>query len=285
MGIKLTDTIILCAYNPKEQKASMISIPRDTFVGKTKSKATGNDKINSLYSSSPEKTMNAVSEITGIDIEYYVVINTNALINVVDIIGGVEFDVPIDMNYDDSTQNLHIHLEAGLQTINGGEAEQLLRFRKNNNGTSYSYEYGSDDYGRMRTQREFITETVKQMLQFKNITKVKSIINEVFDNVETNLTLNQILDYVPYAVNFSTENLKSQQLPGVSEKCNDLWFFIYSKTETLEVIELMKNELEGITEEDISNTTNTTNTSNTTNTTNTTNSTKNTSNSTNTSKK
>ena len=248
---KLTDTIILCAYNPKHQKASMLSIPRDTFVGESKSKAKGSDKINSLYSDSPQKTPEAVSEITGIDIKYYAVINTQALIKTVDIIGGVNFEVPINMDYDDKTQDLHIHLKKGMQNINGEEAEQLLRFRHSNpdrNGvmTTYSSEYGSDDYGRMRTQRDFIIETVKQTLQLKNITKIKSLMTNVFENLDTNLSLEMLLPYTPYAMNFNTENIESLQLPGVSDKLNNLWFFVHDDEETMELIVEMNNKLNGI---------------------------------------
>jgi LCP family protein required for cell wall assembly len=153
LGQTLTDTIMVCGYNPEAQKAFLISIPRDTFVGKNVSQATANDKINSMYSKSPKKLMSKVSEITGIDLEYYVCINNETLIELVDLIGGVEFDVPMNMNYDDATQNLHIHLKSGLQTLDGKKAEALLRFRHNNNGTSYDSDYGDNDYGRMRTRK------------------------------------------------------------------------------------------------------------------------------------
>src|SRR5699024_3279078 len=119
----------------------------------SESKATPFDKINALYSISPEKTLEAVNRITGLDIQYYIVVKTEALIQLVDAIGQVEFNVPIDMKYDDPTQDLHIDLKAGVQMIDGEKAEQLLRFRKNNDGTSYPTEYGDNDTGRMRTQR------------------------------------------------------------------------------------------------------------------------------------
>ena len=150
---ELTDTIILCGYNPKTNQAMMLSIPRDTFVGKNKNRAKGSDKINSLYTKGTNKTVEAVEELTGIDIDFYAVANNQLVIDVVDVIGGVNFEVPIDMDYDDPTQDLHIHLKQGMQKIDGEEAEQLLRFRHNNDGTSYPYEYGDNDYGRMRTQR------------------------------------------------------------------------------------------------------------------------------------
>ncbi len=237
---RLTDTIIVCSYNPQNQMASMISIPRDTFVGKNKDTAKGNQKINALYSKGVNKTVEAAEEITGIDIDYYIVVKTSALIEMVNVIGAVEFDVPIDMDYDDPTQDLHIHLKKGMQKIDGEKAEQLLRFRHNNDGTSYPAEYGDNDYGRMRTQRAFMTETVKQTLTLKNITKARMIIDTVFDNIETDLELDDLLPYVSSAVNFSTDNIISNQLPGVSDKYNSIWFFIYDKKETKKLV----NELE-----------------------------------------
>ena len=242
---RLTDTIIVCSYNPQNQMASMISIPRDTFVGKNKETAKGSQKINALYSRGVDKTVKAAEEITGIDIDYYIVVKTSALIEMVDVIGAVEFNVPIDMDYDDTSQDLHIHLKKGMQKINGEKAEQLLRFRHNNDNTSYPAEYGDNDYGRMRTQRAFMTETVKQTLTLKNITRAKMIVDTIFDNIETDLELDDLLPYVSSAVNFSTDNIISNQLPGVSDKYNNIWFFIYDKKETKtmvsEVQEKVKN--------------------------------------------
>ena len=222
----------------------MLSIPRDTFIGDKKSKASGYDKINAVYSNKgPEGSVKEVEELTGMDIEYYVVVNNKVVIDLVNTIGGVQFDVPINMNYDDPTQNLHIHLEKGLQTVDGEHAEQLLRFRHNNNGTSYPSEYGDNDYGRMKTQRDFVVEVAKQTLRLKNITRIKTIMTSIFQNVETNLTLDEICKYVPYAVNFDTANISSNQVPGQSEKCNNLWFFVANEKETAQVVTEMTDYL------------------------------------------
>lgn len=78
-GGKLTDTIIVGTYDPKNQKASLLSIPRDTFVGKNPQTGTGMDKINALYQKSPEKTLEKVNELTGLNIKYYMVIDNEAL--------------------------------------------------------------------------------------------------------------------------------------------------------------------------------------------------------------
>ena len=237
LGAKLTDTIMVASYNPKNQNAVLLSIPRDIFVGKSKTSANSFDKINALYQKGPEKTLEAVNQITGLNIEYYAVIDNDALIKTVDEIGGVEFDVPIKMKYDDPTQNLHINLEPGLQTIDGEKAEQLLRFRHNNNGTSYSSEYGDNDLGRMRTQREFITATVKQTLQLKNIVKLRNLLDIVYENVETNVKISDVKDYLPYAMDFNMENLKTGAVPGAPTMINNLSFFEHSKTQTQKLIQ------------------------------------------------
>lgn len=267
---KLTDTIMIASYNPKTQKATLLSIPRDTFIGKNKNTATSYDKINALYQSSPEKTLAAVNKITGLDIKYYVVISNNALVQLVDEIGGVEFDVPIDMNYDDSSQNLAIHLKKGKQKLNGEQAEGLVRFRKNKNGTSYPASYGDNDLGRMRTQREFITEVAKQTLQLKNITKIGSFVDIVKQNVTTNIkNWSTITDYVAYAVDFNTENIKATSLPGEAGYYNKLSFFIYDQKETDKLVKELFEEQNGTTEENNNplNTTNETSTNTSTNTT------------------
>ena len=262
---KLTDTIIIASYNPKTQKATLLSIPRDTFIGKNKNTATSYDKINALYQSSPEKTLAAVNKITGLDIKYYVVISNNALVQLVDEIGGVEFDVPIDMNYDDSSQKLAIHLKKGKQKLNGAQAEGLVRFRKNNNGTSYPSEYGDNDLGRMRTQREFITEVAKQTLQLKNITKIGSFVDIIKENVTTNIkNWSTIKDYIAYAVDFSTENIRAESLPGEAGYYNKLSFFVYNKKETDKLVQELFEEQNGTSTEE-ENTNNTVTNTNQTN--------------------
>ena len=233
----LTDTIMIASYNPKTQKAALLSIPRDTFVGNSKLNANSYDKINAIYQvSGPEGALAKINELTGLNIEKYVLISNNALVELVDEIGGVEFDVPIDMNYDSKKQNLHIHLKAGYQKLDGEQAEWLVRFRKNNNGTTYSYEYGDNDYGRMKTQREFLRAVAKQTLQAKNITKIGAFIDIVKKNVQTNINdWDEIKDYIPYLVEFNAENIKTATLPGDSQRIPEgtgLWFFLADDDET-----------------------------------------------------
>ena len=251
-GGKLTDTIIVGTYDPKTQHVSLLSIPRDTFVGKNEATASAYDKINALYQKSPEKTLEAVNSITGLDLKYYVVIDNQALIKLVDVIGGVEFEVPYvpgGMVYDDPSQDLHINLQSGMQLIDGEKAEQLLRYRhgnpdKNGKMTTYPEEYGSNDIGRMKTQRNFIMATIKQTVQAKNIFKIKEIIDIAYEYIETNVPISVMKDYVPYVVNVNVDEMQSECLPGVSEQVGPqkLWVYKVNKTETEKLIKKLYSE-------------------------------------------
>ena len=251
-GGKLTDTIIVGTYDPKTQHVSLLSIPRDTFVGKNEATASAYDKINALYQKSPEKTLEAVNSITGLDLKYYVVIDNQALIKLVDVIGGVEFEVPYvpgGMVYDDPSQDLHINLQSGMQLIDGEKAEQLLRYRhgnpdKNGKMTTYPEEYGGNDIGRMKTQRNFIMATIKQTVQAKNIFKIKEIIDIAYEYIETNVPISVMKDYVPYAVNVNVDEMQSEYLPGVSEQVGPqkLWVYKVNKTETEKLIKKLYSE-------------------------------------------
>lgn len=244
---KLTDTIMLCAYYPNEQKVSILSIPRDTFVGNSTTSADSYDKINALYQTSPEKTLEAVRNLTGIDVRNYVVISNNALRDVVDEIGGVYFDVPMNMNYDDWGQKLHINLKKGYQLLDGDKAEQLVRFRHNNDGTTYPSEYGTQDIGRMRTQREFLKAAATQILSGNNIFKIDDIMQVVFENIETNLKMEDIIKYISSATEFNPENIQSEMLPGVADYIGVLSFYVNDEEETNALV----SSLFGLTEEQI----------------------------------
>ena len=260
ISVKLTDTIIVASYNPKTQKATLLSIPRDTFIGTNKNKASSYDKINALYQTktkekdtSPEKTLDAVNKITGLNITYYIVVSNNALVQLVDAIGGVEFDVPIDMDYDDSSQDLYIHLKKGYQKLSGEQAEWLVRFRHNNNGSSYPNDYGNNDLGRMKTQREFLKVVAKQVIQVKNITKLGTFIDIFKENVQTNITNWTLMkDYIPYLIDFDTENIQTETLPGNPSSFGpyNLSFFVHNEKQTKELVNKLFTEQNYVEEEE-----------------------------------
>jgi len=223
----LTDTIMIAEYDPQEQQASILSIPRDTYIGNNRANVTAWDKINAVYQTGVGNVLKEVNELTGLDIKYYLKVDTQAFKKLVDAIGGVEFDVPIDMKYDDKRQNLHINLKAGKQKLDGNKAEQVVRFRHNNDGTTYPYEYGMEDLGRMKTQRNFLTALAKQTLKVENIFKINEFIDIANEYVETNLDFDTLKDYVPYIVEFDMANLKTGQVPGKSDQGppNGVWVY------------------------------------------------------------
>ncbi len=270
-GVNLTDTIMVASYDPNKQEAVLISVPRDSYTGTNTKKAIAAKKINALYnvSGDPQETLDAVNNLTGLDIKYYAIIKTEALIELVNAIGPIEYNVPINMDYDDVTQDLHIHLKAGVQQIDGKKAEHLLRFRHNNNGTSYPSEYGDNDIGRMRTQREFITAVISQTVKLENITKLGAILDVANRNLITNIDFKTLKDYLPYAVEFNTQNLKTASLPGSVpdlRKTNNVSIFVVDKEETQALMQELFYEGETVTEgENATNTTgNTTSNNNTT---------------------
>ncbi len=247
-GSSLTDTIMVASYNPNTQKATLLSIPRDTYTGKNTAKATAYEKINSLYGrkNRPDETLEAVNEITGLDIKYYAVVKTEALIELVDAIGGVTFNVPIDMKYDDPTQDLHIDLKAGEQLLDGDKAEQLVRFRHGNwdpktrTYPTYPAEYGDNDLGRMRTQREFIMQVIKQTAKVENIFKIGEILDVAKNNLITNIDFDVAKDYIPYIVEFDTANILTATLPGTVpdlSQTNNVSIFVYNKKETKTLVQ------------------------------------------------
>ena len=234
----MTDTMIICSYDPKTQEASMLSIPRDTYIGEKQSRASVYDKINSIYSNNnagdegAKAVLKEVNELTGLDIKNYVLIDTKALVELVDAIGGVQFNVPIDMKYDDYSQELHVNLKEGWQTLNGDQVEQLVRFRHNSDGSTYSHEYGMEDFGRMRTQREVIMAIAKQTIQLENVKEIGKIVDITSKYVETNMNFSVLKDYIPYAINMDTNNIKAEQLPGQAEYINGISFFLADEEET-----------------------------------------------------
>ena len=247
---KLADTIMVASYNPKTQSASILSIPRDTYVGRKDRKTASTKylqsyKINTVFRSGTNipEAIDRINAITGLELENYVIIDTKALIKLVDAIGGVTFNVPIDMYYtEDTDQNLYIDLKAGEQLIDGAKAEQLLRFRHNNDGSTYPSSYGQQDLGRMRTQREFIKATLKQTLQPKNAFKIKQIMDVMTENVKTNMDISKLKAYIPSAVKFDADNIQTDMVPGTVEMCNGVSIYVANTKKTKKIVDRLFND-------------------------------------------
>ncbi|MBO4915004.1 MAG: LCP family protein [Oscillospiraceae bacterium] len=201
-----TDTIMVVAYNVKDQNLNLMSIPRDTMVNVS----WDLKKINSVYSMSGINGLKKhIGKLIGFVPDYYVKIDLKAFVEVVDLIGGVEYDVPRVMDYDDDAQDLHIHLKPGLQKLNGEQAMGLVRWRKNNTLTS-----GYDDTGRVKTQQSFLKEMFKQCLKLKNWTKISGYVEIFNKDVESDLSLGNMLWFARQAMELSEGDFFTCTIPG-----------------------------------------------------------------------
>ena len=205
-----TDTIMVVSYDVKNQKLNLMSIPRDTMVNVS----WDIKKINSVYGMSGINGLKKhIGKLIGFTPDYYVKIDLKAFVEVVDLIGGVEFDVPISMHYHDPYQDLNIDLEPGVQLLNGEQAMGLVRFRKSDrmaNGKMTGY----DDTGRIQTQQAFLKAMFKQCLQIKNWNKITGYV-EIFErNVESDLTLGNMLWFARQAMELSEDGFSTCTIPG-----------------------------------------------------------------------
>lgn len=204
------DSNILVTANVGEGFVHAVSIPRDTksvYGGKS-------HKINADYNSGGmERLAEVVSDQLGIPVDYTVTVDLNGFVRLVDAIGGVDFDIPVNMNYDDPTQNLSIHFSKGRRHLSGKDAIKVVRFRHNNDGTGY----GSEDIGRMKTQQDFLKAVAQKMLSPSVLKPAKiSELAQVFsDSVETNgLTVGNLVWLATEMVSMGPENISFATLPG-----------------------------------------------------------------------
>jgi LCP family protein required for cell wall assembly len=232
-----TDTMMVVNFNPETDKLSVLSLPRDTKVNVSGSIP----KINSLYvrKNGEKLVIDTVSDLLGINIKYYVYLNISTFRKVIDLLGGVDYYVPVDMDYDDPIQNLHIHLKKGQQHLDGKKAEQFLRFR-HPNGSYYSKEmmkyYDGSDIKRIEAQQNFVKEVIKQKVNIRYLPKITEIVNVVYENLETNITLNEILKLLKNIPDFSIENVSMFTLPGSAQQLGGIWYYICDKSETSSIM-------------------------------------------------
>ena len=202
-----SDTNILVAVDAANGYIYGVSIPRDTkavFNGKS-------HKINAAYNTGGMKKLaEVVSDQLGIPVDYTVLVDLRGFEALVDAIGGVDFTVPVDMDYDDPVQDLHIHFTKGAQHLSGADALKVVRFRHNNDGTGY----GSEDLGRMQTQQNFLKTVAKQTLTVSNLTKIDSFVKIFQQYVETDLTLGNLAWLGREAIAIGAENIDFSTLPG-----------------------------------------------------------------------
>ena len=203
-----SDTNILMAVDTVNGYVYGASIPRDSkaIIG---GKA---HKINYAYNKGGTALLaSTVSEQLGIPVDYTVSVDLKGFTALVDAIGGVDFEVPINMDYDDPIQGLSIHFKKGMQHLSGADALRVVRFRHNNDGTGY----GSEDLGRMQTQQKFLKAVAKKMLSFENLISNPRKYAEIFGQyVDTDLSVTDLAWFGMQVLGMGVDKIDFSTLPN-----------------------------------------------------------------------
>ncbi len=211
-----TDTIIIAHLDANDHTVALLSIPRDTPV------ATGGGglmKINSVYAGGKdgmERLAARLKDLLGFPVDGYVLVDLEAFQKTVDLVGGVEFDVPMDMNYEDPSQNLYIHLQKGLQTLDGEQAMGLVRFRKG---------YATQDIQRTQTQQQFLKALAKQCLSVSSLTKLREFADIFSQYVTTNLTTGNMVWFGKELLSCDFDNMKTYTAEGEGAMINGASYY------------------------------------------------------------
>lgn len=214
-----TDTMLLASYDVTNQKLTVMSIPRDTMVNVP----WDVKKINSVYNyyGGGEKGITAlnkeISQLVGFVPDYQVVVEWEAVGKLVDAIGGVNFDVPRDMDYEDPYQDLSIHIKKGYQKLDGEEAMGVIRWRHNNSGGGYA----DGDLGRIETQQAFLKAVIQQLLEVQNVTKINQFAKIFEENVKTDLSISNLFWFGKSAIlgGLTIDNVSFVTMPNTTTSC------------------------------------------------------------------
>ena len=198
-----TDTMMLCRYDSVEHKLNVCSLPRDTLTNIP----ADIKKLNNAYASRDgdiEALLNSVKDIAGFRPDSYVMIDTEIFSKMIDEMGGVWFDVPEDMFYDDGEQNLHMAIEKGYQKLSGADTMKVFRFR---------YTYTNGDLQRIELQHKLIEACAEQWLQLRNWTRLMPAAKLLIDNAQTNLSYGNMQWYAKEFFKLSTDDISFMTVP------------------------------------------------------------------------
>lgn len=228
---KRTDTMILIHYSPANESVNVVSIPRDTLIRINKK----DSKINAAHAiGGITYAIDAVEKLLDIKIDYYGKVNYEGFRKVIDSIGGVDMKISRSMNYDDDSQNLHIHFEKGENVhLDGEKAEEFFRWRKNNNGTGLA----EGDLGRIENQHMFIEKVIEKLKSPKIIPRIPAILMTLPKYCETNMSADEI---IKYGCDFiKVGEVKMDTLKGDSQYINGISYFLYDESFNKEILDVL----------------------------------------------
>ncbi|MBD8071384.1 LCP family protein [Bacillus sp. PS06] len=201
-----TDALILATLNEKEKSIKMVSIPRDSLVYIPS--MDKEDKINHAYYRGTESTIQTVEELFDIPVDYFVKMNFEAFIDVVEALDGIYVDVPITFSEMDSRDRKNaIQLEEGFQLLNGEEALALARTRKLDS-----------DIERGKRQQIIMKSIISRAASLQSLSKYGNVIDALGDNITTNFKFGELIALHDYAISGERLGIESFHLKG-----SDLW--------------------------------------------------------------
>ena len=220
-----TDAIMLASYDTEANTVNMLSVPRDLrmYVGNRYQKVNA---AHAFYTNGhiggAVAVCEAVSRLTGVPVNYYIDFSFDTVAKAMDQLGTVNFTIPdlygdgVGMVYDDPAQDLHINLPPGNHNLNGEQIVHLLRYRKGNpdpiTGIRKGYINGDED--RIKIQQEFVKTMVEQKLNLSLIQKLPSIFSSVMSEIDTNLTIKDVIRYSKYLTDFTAAGIRTETVPG-----------------------------------------------------------------------
>ena len=204
----LTDTVLVGMMDTKNHTLHFYSIPRDTAVNISWSPK----KINQYYPAAENQGQNGVTalidgveKIIGYRVDCYAIFDVEVFVELVDTMGGVYFDVPIDMNYEDPGQDLYIHVNQGYQLLNGYDAMGVFRYRST---------YVNGDIGRLSVQHDLLKSIAAQMLSLGNIPNVHKLVRIYERDVITNLSSGNVMYFLKEFLKMDEESIVFDTIPA-----------------------------------------------------------------------
>lgn len=236
-----SDVIMLVSVSKSLKKIGVLQIPRDTFV---KIDGKNYHKINAIYSEGCRRAHNAgldegqvhsagchalsdfLESSMGIKIDGFASVTTTGLCKIVDSIGGIDLNIPIDLSYDDNSQNLHIRLKAGENHLSGDLAVKFVRCRK----------YANADYGRMNAQRMFLSAMFHKIKHEFSISKAIDLFKSAYDNVNTDIDMSDAISLMRVGLGMKDTDIMMENLVGKSVKVGGVYCEVINRDITSEKI-------------------------------------------------
>lgn len=245
------DTLILITFNPKTLNATMLSIPRDSYVPIACWKDKAENKITHAAAYGNDCMINTIENFLDVNIDYYAKINFKGLVKLVDAVGGVEIDVEKRLCTDDSGRINEVCIDPGLQVLNGEQALVYARNRK---------QLANGDFGRNYHQQVLVMALMNKVKEIKDVNKFLEILNTISNSMDTNFTTKQILSFYNVAKDIIMKSLSTKEanlvnierlyLQGSSQMIYDersrlvLYNYVPNQNSRKDIIQAMKQNLE-----------------------------------------